>query len=86
VLSAGSAIWVLLPRDLKLSFRGNELIAESEALVIDDLADGYRVAGNWIDAHLERNRSTLARMSRWLTCACVLLAIEVVMWTISLTV
>jgi hypothetical protein len=85
VLCVASAVWVLLPRDLKLSLRGNELIAMSDARDVRDVAEGYRSACDWAAPQLELNRSTLARMSRWLTCACLLLAIEVVMWTISLT-
>jgi hypothetical protein len=86
VLCAGSAIWVLLPRELVLSFRGMKLIATSEALDLEEVGDGYRVVCDWIEPYLELNRSTLARMSGWLTRACLLLAIEVTMWTISLTV
>jgi uncharacterized membrane protein len=85
-LCAAVAIWVLLPRDLAFSFRGNELIVTSEALDVDDVVDGYRVACGWIEPHLEMNRSTLAGISQRLTWACMLLAIEVVMLTISITV
>jgi hypothetical protein len=84
-LCAAVAIWVLLPRDLAFSFRGNELILTSEALDVDDVVDGYRVACGWIEPHLEVNRSTLAGISQLLTWACMLLAVEVVMMTISIT-
>jgi hypothetical protein len=84
-LCAAVAIWVLLPRDLAFSFRGNELIVTSEALDVDDVVDGYRVACGWIEPHLEVNRSSLAGISRLLTWACMFLAIEVVMLTISVT-
>jgi hypothetical protein len=83
-LCATLAIWVLLPRDLAFSFRGNELIVTSEALDVDEAIDGYRVACGWMEPHLEMNRSTLAGISLLLTWACLLLAIEVVMLTISI--
>ncbi len=85
VLCAAVAIWVLLPRDLAFSFRGNELIVISEALDADDVVDGYRVACGWIEPHLEVNRSTLAGISQLLTWACTLLAVEVAMMTIGIT-
>ena len=39
----------------------------------------------WIEPYLDRNREQLSRMTGWFTVSCVLLAAEVVLWTLSLT-
>ena len=49
-----------------------------------DVAQAYRAAGIWIEP-LDRNRNKLSRMSGWFTVSCVLLAAEVVLWTLSIT-
>jgi hypothetical protein len=43
----------------------------------------YRTASSWLDPHVQANRRTVARLSGWLSASCVLLAIEVACWTIS---
>jgi hypothetical protein len=86
VSSASVAIWVLVPRDLALTFRGSELIAASDALGSAAIAEGYRAVCAWIEPQLERNRRTLDALTNWLTCGCLLLETEVVMQTISVMI
>jgi hypothetical protein len=83
-LCVGAAIRVLLPREMVLSFRGNELITTSDAFASREPRDGYRAACDWIESYLECNRGALDDLSLWLTRAFALLAIEVVLWTISI--
>ena len=52
---------------------------------IDDVSEAYRAAGIWIASLLESNRNAIADLSDWFTVSCGLLAIEVILWTISLT-
>jgi hypothetical protein len=84
-LCFGSAIWVLLPRDLGLSFGGEQLLADGEDDRATSIEDGYRAASRWIEPQLELNRRMIAWLADWLTISCVMLAVEVVLWTISLT-
>ncbi len=84
-LCFASAIWVLLPRDLGLSFRGGLLTAEGETVPAVDLAEAYRAASRWIEPQLELNVRKIHRLSGCLTLSCALLATEILLWTISLT-
>lgn len=84
VFSVGSAIWVLLPHELVFAFRGEALLAESDHRGVHDVTEGYRTAGIWIEPHLDANRNKIVWLSDWLTVSCVLLAAEVILWTLSL--
>jgi hypothetical protein len=46
--------------------------------------DAYRIAGIWVEPHVERNRRKIASLSDWLAASCVLLVAEVILWTLSL--
>ncbi len=84
-LCFGSAIWVLVPRDLGLSFRGGFLTeVRGQDRELDD-EDGYRAMCAWMEPQLELNGRQLDRLGEWLTVSCLLLAIEIILWTISLT-
>ncbi|HTB70268.1 MAG TPA: hypothetical protein VK707_04755 [Solirubrobacteraceae bacterium] len=83
-LCSASAIWALLPRDLTLWFNGDALLAAGDVRGLHDVADGYRTACDWIEPYIEVNRRTLDRLASWLTVACILLAAEVVLQTISI--
>jgi hypothetical protein len=48
------------------------------------VTEAYRTAGIWVEPHLEVNRSKIAGLSNWLAVSCVLLAAEVILWTLSL--
>jgi hypothetical protein len=79
------AIWVLLPRDFGLPFRGQGLTADGDTEPEVDLAEGYRAASRWIEPQLELNGRKIDRLSGCLTVSCGLLASEILLWTISLT-
>jgi hypothetical protein len=85
VLCSGTAIWVLIPRDFAFAFNGGDLMAATDARDVAALAESYRAVCRWIEPRLELNRRTLDGLASWLTRACVLLAIEVVLWTMSIT-
>jgi hypothetical protein len=83
-LCVGSAIWVLLPHELVFAFRGEALLAESDHRGVQAVTEAYRTAGIWIEPHLEANRNKIAGLSDWLAVSCALLAVEVILWTLSL--
>jgi hypothetical protein len=84
-LCLASAVWVPFPRRFVFAVRGEMLLTQTDLLGIEDVAEAYRAAISWIEPHLDRNRYKLARISGWFNVACVLLAAEVVLWTLSLT-
>ncbi len=84
ILCFGCATWVLLPQDFVLAAGGNELLAVSDGLGVRDVSDAYRSVGRWLEPALQANRRTVSRLSGWLTASCVLLAIEIALWTLSL--
>lgn len=83
ILCLGSAIWVLLPHSLVFAFRGEALLGISDQQGVEDVAQAYRAAGIWIEPYLDANRDTIGQLSAWFTASCVLLAAEVIFWTIS---
>ena len=85
VLSVGGAIWVLLPHEFVFAFCGEVLLAESDHLGVREVTEAYRAAGLWTAPHLRTNASKIAALSSWLTASCVLLASEIILWTLSVT-
>lgn len=83
VLCLASAIWVLLPHRFVFAFRGNALLAESDHRGVQDVREAYRAAGSWIEPHLDANGDKIGDLAQWFTASCVLLAVEVILWTIS---
>jgi hypothetical protein len=83
-LCVGSAVWVLLPHAFVFAFRGEALLAESDHRGVSNVTEAFRTAGIWVEPHLEINRSKIADLSNWLAVSCVLLAAEVILWTLSL--
>jgi hypothetical protein len=84
VLCVGAAIYVLLPHKLVFAFRGQALLAASDHEGIDDVSEAYRAVGIWIGPMLESNRDKIADLADWFTVSCGLLAVEVILWTVSL--
>lgn len=84
-LCLASAIWVLLPHELIFAFRGDALLAVSDEEGVGDVTEAYRAAAIWIEPYLDSNRDEIARLSTWFTASCMLLAAEVILWTVSLT-
>jgi hypothetical protein len=85
VLCLGSGIWVLLPHSLVVAFRGDALLGLSDQQGVQEVAQGYRAAGIWMAPYVDANRDKIAQLSAWFTASCVLLAAEVIFWTISVT-
>jgi len=83
VLCLGCAIWVLLPHALVFAFRGEALLGLSDQEGVEDISQAYRAAGIWIEPHLDDNREKIAQLSSWFTASCLLLAAEVIFWTVS---
>jgi len=84
VLCLATAIWLLLPHELALSFGGARLMADGDSERVVDVDEGYRAVSRWIEPCLKRNRRTIDRLADWLTVSCLLLAVEVVSCTVSL--
>ncbi len=51
---------------------------------VSDVTEAYRTAGIWIEPHLEANRRKIAGLSDCLAASCAMLAVEVILWTLSL--
>jgi hypothetical protein len=83
VLCLGCGLWVLLPHSLVFAFRGEALLGISDQEGVEDVAQAFRAAGIWIEPYLDANRQKIADLSSWFTVSCVLLAVEVIFWTIS---
>ena len=79
-----AAIYVLLPHKLVFAFRGQALLAVSDHEGIDDVTEAYRAVGIWIEPMLESNRDKIADLADWFTVSGGLLAVEVILWTVSL--
>lgn len=79
-----SSIWVLLPHKLVFAFRGDALLAESGRQDVADVREAYRAVSGWIGPILDSNRDKIEKLSTLFTISCVLLAAEVILWTISL--
>ncbi len=48
-----------------------------------DVTEAYRAAGIWIESFLDSNRDSIETLSNWFTISCALLALEVILWTVS---
>jgi hypothetical protein len=84
-LCFATGIWVLLPRDLALSFSGAELMGDGDRDRTADVAEAYRAASQWIEPYVGLNRQTIERLANWLAISCLLLLVEVISCTIGLT-
>jgi hypothetical protein len=84
ILCAGTSVWVLLPHKLVFVHRGERLLDEADRSTPGDVVKGYRAAVRWIEPHLRVNSSEIARLSDRMAASCLLLAAELVLWTISI--
>jgi len=48
------------------------------------MAEAYRIAESWMETSVAENRPVIAGLSYWLTVSCLLLAVEIVLWTVSI--
>jgi hypothetical protein len=80
VACVGAAVYVLLPHELVLEFRGS---------VVNELAyergGGIDAAYEAVTEFHESNAGTLGGLGRWYTIACAALGVEVLLWTLSIT-
>jgi hypothetical protein len=79
----GCATWVLLPHRFVFAFPGNALLGLNAFEPLRDVTDAYSAVSTWVEPHLQANKDKLGGLSTWLTISCVLLAAEIVLWTIS---
>ena len=79
-----TAIWVLLPHPFSFAFGGTALLGQSDHVDGVDVQQGYRAAVLWMDPSITANRDAIERLSNWFSVSCACLALEVVLWTISL--
>lgn len=84
IASVAAAIYVLLPHELVLEFRGSVVSATDREFGggLDAALDAVTV---WLEEFHERNRAKLDILARWFTASCVALGAEVVLWTLSVT-
>jgi len=82
-LCSGSAIWVLLPHTFVFAFRGQTLLRASDQSRSASMSDAYRAAGAWIEPLVRRNRAKIRALAECLTLSCALLALEVILWTVT---
>ena len=83
-LCLASSIWVLLPHELVFAFRGGALLAESSRREVEDVTEAYRALSGWLGPILDTNSNKISALSDWFTVSCILLAAEVILWTVSL--
>lgn len=82
-LCSVSALWVLAPRSFVFAFRGSAVLREQSSEDVST-AEAYRAAQAWIEPYVETNRATIRRLEECMTASCMLLAAEVLLWTVTL--
>jgi hypothetical protein len=82
-ICAMSAISVLLPHQFVFAFRGAALLRagtdRSGPHSYED--EAYRAAGMWIEPQIHANRKRITALEELVTASCILLAVEVLLWT-----
>jgi hypothetical protein len=68
---------------LVFAFYGQALLAVDDEWGLHDVREAYRTVGIWRTAP-RSHREEIADLSGWLAASCALLAIEVLLWTISI--
>jgi hypothetical protein len=84
VACVSAAIYVLLPHELVLEFRGS-VVNKIEEELGGGLEAAYEAVTGWLEDFHRDNRAKLDVLGRWYTASCAALAIEVVLWTLSVT-
>lgn len=84
VACVGAAVYVLLPHELVLEFRGS-VVNELEYERGGGLDAAYEAVTEWLEDFHESNAGTLRGLGRWYTIACAALGVEVLLWTLSIT-
>ena len=84
VAAVGTAVYVLLPHKLVFEFRGS-VITELEQEIGGGLQAAYTAVTEWFESFQDQNSLRLESLTRWYTASCVAVAVEVVLWTLSVT-
>jgi hypothetical protein len=86
-LIAGCAIAILWPRrQWTFSMSATKIVNGAESAVgVPDIDDALRRdLAIWMDKHCDTNARALDRLFLWFKCACLLLTLEAIFWTVSL--
>ncbi|MDQ6915311.1 MAG: hypothetical protein M3155_05795 [Actinomycetota bacterium] len=81
---SASGLYVLLPHQLVLEFRGS-VLHEAAGKAQATLEDAHAAATEWIEGFHAANRYTLGTLTGWYTAAVVALGVEIVLWTLSVS-
>jgi hypothetical protein len=84
VACVGAAIFVLLPHELVLEFRGSVVTKVADE-VDGSLPEAYAAVTEWLEEFHAGNATKLERLGRWYTASGAALGGEVVLWTLSVT-
>jgi hypothetical protein len=84
VACVGAAVYVLLPHELVLEFRGS-VVNDLEYQRGGGLDAAYEAVTEWLEDFHDSNAGTLRALGRWYTIACAALGVEVLLWTLSIT-
>ncbi|HEY2718186.1 MAG TPA: hypothetical protein VGI52_01050 [Solirubrobacteraceae bacterium] len=84
VLCSTSTIRVLMPHPFVFAFRGAALLRTLRVGSSTDLAEAYRAVEAWIEPQLHANRRRITLLEESLTASCLLLALEVFLWTVAI--
>jgi hypothetical protein len=85
-LCCACAVWVLLPHGLVFVLSGDALLRLSDESAVSEVGAAYRAATTWVEQLVRLNRAKIALLDECFTVSCLLLAAEVALWTIALTV
>jgi hypothetical protein len=80
LLCSTSAVRVLMPHPFVFAFRGASVLRAASSA---EVAEVYRAVEAWIEPQLNTNRQRITLLEEWLTASCLLLAIEVFLWTVA---
>ena len=83
LLCSTTAIRVLMPHPFVFAFRGGALLRALQTGSPADVAEGYRAMEAWIEPQLRANRQRITLLEELLSASCLLLALEVLLWTIA---
>jgi hypothetical protein len=83
LLCSTSAIRVLMPHPFVFAFRGASLLRTLQAGSSADVAEAHRAVAAWIEPQLHANRRRITLLEESLSASCLLLALEVLLWTVA---
>jgi hypothetical protein len=82
VACIATSLYVLLPHELVLEFRGTVLLDQTDRADAD-LRGIHRTVTEWLDEFHQRNAAVLDRLTSAYTVGCASLGAEIVLWTLS---